>query len=184
MGNFIMRKLFYIVICGMVLFFAVSDGWQYYRSYVTQDATPTPTPTPTPNVIVGTPEPVVNNNIVVAAPAKDAVVSLPFTVLGSARVFENTVAIKIKDGETGKVVYENFTTAGSIDAGQFGPYTHTVTYLDAMPTGDRVILEVFWHSPEDGRALDVAIIPLILNKESARSAKIFFTNDTLDPEVT
>ncbi|MDP3963940.1 MAG: Gmad2 immunoglobulin-like domain-containing protein [bacterium] len=179
-----MRKFIYLIIGVVIIFFAAKDGLQYWQAYMTQDAAPTPTPTPTLDAIVGTPEPVANNNIIVASPAKDASVSLPFTITGSARVFENTVSFSIKDAETGNEIYRNFTTANAADMGQFGPYTHTVTYMDAKPVSDQIVLEVFWDSPEDGRPLDVVAIPLVFNRADIRSVDIYFTNDRLDPEVT
>ena len=97
----------------MLVFFAASDGLEYYRAYQSQDASPLPTPSPSPNTRItatGTPEPIGNSNISVSAPGRHAGATLPFTVAGRARVFENTVIIVLKDA-SGSEVYRDFTDA-------------------------------------------------------------------------
>ncbi|MDO8557652.1 MAG: Gmad2 immunoglobulin-like domain-containing protein [bacterium] len=199
-----MKKVFFLIGGAILVFFAASDGLEYYRAYRSQDATPAPTPTPLPSTVsaTGTPEPIGNGNISVSAPGKYTNITLPFTVSGSARVFENTVTIVLKDTD-GNELYHDFTTAqprrsdfseikevgvptetsGSPDTGQLGPFTKTITYLQKPPASSDLTLEVFWNSPKDGEPLDIVSIPLVFNGSGARSTKVFFSNHGTDPSA-
>lgn len=164
------------------MFFAARDGLRYLSDYRAQYATPAPaTPKPLSSLLAatGTPAPIVQGNVSVISPWRDAKVPFPFTVSGSASVFENTVNIVLKDAE-GSELYHGYTDARSPDVGQFGPFTKTVTFLQKKPSSQSVTLEVFWASPKDGSPLDVVSIPLTLDVSGARTLKVFFANTRMD----
>ena len=92
----------------------------------------------------------------VSSPESGQKVSSPLLVKGSARVFEATVNIRLKD-ETGKTIAENFATAseGAPGRGQF----ELSLPFDA-PSPGRGELEVYWASPKDGKELDKMAVPV------------------------
>lgn len=122
-------------------------------------------------------------NIVVTSPKINEKVPFPFKVSGEARVFENTVLIKLK-GKDGDVLYEAFTTAQSLDIGLFGPFEKEINFLTKKPKTKDVILEVYWASPKDGSPTDLTAIPLELNLGEISEIKLFYNNNNLDPEVS
>lgn len=98
-----------------------------------------------------------SENIHVTAPEGYAVIRSPLTVQGEARVFENTVNVRLRD-EDGRVLAETFATAEATDVGQFGPFAISLNY--EQPTGKTGELEVFWFSPRDGSETDKVTIPV------------------------
>lgn len=179
-----MKKALFGIVVLVVVLFAARDGLRFYRAYTTQDATPTPTPIPTPTpsfrpMALGTPEPIANENISVFTPQKNAVVSLPFSVTGKARVFEATVALSLKDG-SGRELYRDIAMATAPDPGEAGPFTKIVNYLFEKPQTPEATLEVFWSSPKDGQVLDLLRIPVTLGLGNLRDVKIFFSPTAQD----
>lgn len=122
-------------------------------------------------------------NITVSNPAAGTAVNLPFKVIGTARVFENTVSLKLKDA-SGAILYEGFTNADSPDMGQFGAYEKEINYLFKKPASQEVTLEVFWDSPKDGSELDAVSAPIKLILGEITTLKIFYNNSNLDPEFS
>ena len=100
-----------------------------------------------------------SENIRVTAPEGYTRITSPVTVRGEARVFENTVIIRLRD-EDGRVLAETFTTAQSADVGLFGPLELSLAF--DKPTGSQGTLEVFWESPADGSETDIVSIPVYL----------------------
>jgi hypothetical protein len=181
-----MKKTIYyaLVAAGALLIgFAARDALRFYNEYQTQDESPTPTPTSSVMRSAETPEPASSANITVSSPTANSTVSLPFSVTGSARVFENVVNIAIKDS-AGGVIYHANAEAKSPDVGQFGPFTHSVAFLEKSPANGAATLEVYWSSPKDGSPLDTVSVPLTLDLTDTRAVKIFFNNSKLDPEVS
>ncbi|MFA5021942.1 MAG: DUF333 domain-containing protein [Patescibacteria group bacterium] len=122
-------------------------------------------------------------NITVFLPQKDSEVTLPFTVSGLARVFENIINLRLKTND-GTVLFEAFATAQSPDIGQFGEFEKEIDNLKQLPNDQDVTLEVFWYSPKDGTEIDKVSLPLKLNLPQTTAVKLFFTNDKLDPQIS
>jgi len=105
-------------------------------------------------------------NISVSSPLPNEKVTIPFKVKGEARVFENTVLVRLKD-ESSQVLFFAPFTAQAPEAGSFGPFEAVIDKLEKAPSGERVFLEVFWTSPKDGSELDLVSIPLRLEKAAS-----------------
>jgi len=120
-----------------------------------------PTPIPTVGVenpeVIENPTPISSINIEVLAPRDDDEVEAGFIVNGNARVFENTVNIRLLDSE-GEILVETFSTANAPDIGQFGPFEIEIEYETEDSKGT---LEVFQISPKDGEEVDKVTIPLL-----------------------
>lgn len=124
-------------------------------------ATPTASPSPSPS-----PEPTPTKEpgggrldpIEVTAPERNAAVTSPVTISGTADVFEATVSIRILD-EMGNVIQETFTTA-ACGTGCRGDYTETVRFsVDGEQAGT---IQVFEFSAKDGSMINVVRIPVTL----------------------
>ncbi|OGY48419.1 MAG: hypothetical protein A2663_01680 [Candidatus Buchananbacteria bacterium RIFCSPHIGHO2_01_FULL_46_12] len=122
-------------------------------------------------------------NIIVFNPRKDEEITLPFTIKGQARVFENTLNYRLKDS-AGKILATGIINAQSPDMGQFGDFSLGISDLYQKPTDNNVILEVFDYSAKDGSVIDLNTIPLKLTLPETTTLKIFFNNDKLDPEIS
>ncbi|MFH0831070.1 MAG: Gmad2 immunoglobulin-like domain-containing protein [Parcubacteria group bacterium] len=98
-----------------------------------------------------------SENIYVSSPAPYARISNPVEVAGGARVFENTVSVRLRDGD-GSVLAESFATADSPDVGLFGPFELNLSYRKpSFATGK---LEFFQQSAKDGSEQDLVTIPV------------------------
>lgn len=96
--------------------------------------------------------------IVVTSVAIGQRVPSPVTVAGTANVYEATVSIRILDA-AGKPVATTFTTA-TCGSGCRGDYTTAVKYrLGSVQAGT---LQVYQVSADDGSALSMVSIPVIL----------------------
>ncbi len=124
------------------------------------------------------------SNVDVFFPAKGSSVSLPFKVLGRARVFESNVSFQIKDTKTEKLIFEGWAMANAKDMGEFGDFEKEIDFLLSKPESEDIVLEVFWASPKDGSKLDLNSIPLKINTENTTALKLFFNNSYLDPEFS
>ncbi|MCL6638726.1 MAG: GerMN domain-containing protein [Firmicutes bacterium] len=92
----------------------------------------------------------------VTAPARDQKITAPLTVKGSARVFEGTVNVRLKDG-SGNIIARGATTASEGAPGR-GDFTLTLPFT-ATPAG-KGTLEVYWISPKDGSEMDLVALPV------------------------
>jgi hypothetical protein len=100
---------------------------------------------------------VVNEPVIwVTSPASGQKVVSPLQVKGSARVFEATVNIRLKD-ESGKTITESYATASEGAPGR-GQFELSLPFNAASP--GRGELEVFWASPKDGKELDKVAVPV------------------------
>jgi len=124
-----------------------------YQSIPVSSNVPAAVPTPTPTMATG--------NIQVRFPTPGATVSLPFTITGQARVFENQFNYRIKDAN-GTLLQQGTAYANSQDAGQFGPFTITISSLPHRQ-GNTGTIEVFDYSARDGSEIDKVVIPVIFN---------------------
>jgi len=98
-----------------------------------------------------------NENIALFEPAPETSVSNPFTVKGAARVFENVVSIRLRDGDE-SVLAETFATAQSADIGLFGNFEVNLSY--PQPRFSMGTLEVYQESARDGSEQDKISIPV------------------------
>lgn len=121
---------------------------------------PTPSPRPPEGTISPTSEPTdgAKPAIVVKQPASGEEVVSPVTISGTADVFEATVHVRILDSG-GLEVAARFTTAtcGSGCRGQFS--TQLSFFVEQTQEGT---IEVFEQSAEDGSAINVVTVPVIL----------------------
>lgn len=92
----------------------------------------------------------------VTSPAPGEVIANGFELSGSARVFEATVAYRVKDAN-GKELVKGFTTASEGAPGR-GDFKTSVDFKPAGPGKGQ--LEVFWSSMKDGSDQDKVIIPV------------------------
>ncbi len=92
----------------------------------------------------------------VTAPVKNQVVASPVKISGNARVFEATVAFRLKDAN-GNVLNQGFATASEGAPGR-GDFSAEMTF---KPNGSgKGQLEVFETSMKDGSDLHKVIIPV------------------------
>lgn len=112
----------------------------------TSTAVPSQTPVPAP-------EPAERGTAAPQAPPSEANITIrevelanPLTIAGTARTFENNVALRARNAR-GEVIAESFTTATG-EMGQHNPYRGTL-WLTRVP-GDRIIIEALEYSARDG----------------------------------
>lgn len=133
----------------------------------TATATPTPRPTATATAIIAarptstptpTPPPTPSGNIVVAAPAANAIVSSPLTVSGRARVFEAVVLARLRDA-SGTALAQGQGLA-SEGAPGWGDFVIILSFPPTASTSGQV--EVFNRSPKDGSEQNRVVVPVRL----------------------
>ena len=100
-------------------------------------------------------------NISVTSPRPNERIGLPVVITGRARVFENTVNVRLLDAN-GKEIAKGFATADALDIGQFGPFR--VELLYSAEADGKGTLEVFADSAKDGSEIDKVIIPIFYTK--------------------
>jgi len=113
-------------------------------------------------------------NIVVAHPAPGDLVQLPFSISGSARVFENVAELTLTDLDN-NLLFSNFFIVHSPDIGLFGPFNEEIRTLFTAPVSGQIILNVFWQSPKDDSPLDVVAIPLNLDISKTTSLDLYYS---------
>lgn len=106
------------------------------------------------------PSPTSQANIIVSQPKPNQQITLPLTVKGQARVFENQFSYRVKD-ETGEVLDKGSVTANSPDMGQFGPFEINIKSI-ALPKSHKLTIELFSNSAKDGTEQDLVVIPVEL----------------------
>ena len=120
-------------------------------------ATPRPSPTSTPtSTSVPTPTPTVN--IVVEAPKAGQKVTSPARVAGSARVYEGTVVVQVKDAQ-GKVLQQRSLIA-SEGAPAWGRFTVELPF--AVKGEQPGTIHVFSPSPRDGSPINSVAVHVTL----------------------
>ncbi|HEX8620156.1 MAG TPA: GerMN domain-containing protein [Thermoanaerobaculia bacterium] len=97
----------------------------------------------------------------------------PLIVTGTARTFENSVSLRVRDAN-GQLISENFTTATG-EMGQFSPYRGSL-WLTRHP-GKRVIVEALEYSARDGSEQSVVRVERPFAIESV-NARLFFPDAT------
>lgn len=76
----------------------------------------------------------------------------PLLIEGQANVFENNVQYRVSD-QAGQLIYTGFTTANSIDVGEFGSYEIELD-MSNEPSGSYLI-EVYSESAQDGTEINM-----------------------------
>lgn len=122
---------------------------------LTQTQTPIPTSAASPTVT-----PKAEANIIVTSPKSGQEVTLPFTISGRARVFENQFNYQLLNA-AGTVIYQGQIYANSPDAGQYGDFSVSVASVSSTARG-LITVEVFDFSPKDGSKIDLVKVPVTL----------------------
>lgn len=112
-------------------------------------------------------------NIIISSPGPQDMVSLPITITGEARVFENQFNYRIRDAG-GNILMEGSGYANSPDAGTYGPYHLTISSLPVFK-GTTLKLEIFDHSAKDGSEIDLVSVPVRVNMTNTMAVKAYFT---------
>lgn len=135
--------------------------------------------TTTDGVIIGQP------NIFLTLPAQNSEVPSIFRIEGQARVFENTLAVRVSDSN-GRKILEKTVMSQAPDAGMYGPFTLDINlkeYPDVL--AGKLVIEAFQYSAKDGSEIDkTAINVQYTGKEDNTSVKVYFNNAKLDPSVS
>ncbi|MEO8215617.1 MAG: Gmad2 immunoglobulin-like domain-containing protein [Acidobacteriota bacterium] len=97
----------------------------------------------------------------------------PFTVAGTARTFENQVALRVLD-EDGRLIQQSSAIAAG-QPGSFSPWTRSILLI-AYP-GQKLTVEAVEISPKDGstRSIARASVPF---RVLPRTLKLFFPDST------
>jgi hypothetical protein len=90
-----------------------------------------------------------NANIVLESPKAGETISMPFTIKGRARVFENQLNFRVRDSK-GRSLIEGTMVAQALDAGKFGSFKATISSVSA----GKATIEVFNRSAKDGSEVD------------------------------
>jgi hypothetical protein len=93
-------------------------------------------------------------NIIMNQPAWNSAIQSPITVSGQARVFENTVNIRVRNAND-RILADTFTTASAADIGQFGNFERSVSFT--APGTSTGYVETFSISAEDGSEINKVI---------------------------
>lgn len=134
---------------------------------------PTPLPPTTPP-----PTTTVQANILITSPPPNQTVTLPFTLTGQARVFENQLNYRILENTT--ILTEGTAYVLSSDAGELGTFSIPITSLP-LPHGTNLTAMVFDYSAKDGSEIDVTQVPFTLNPSNTQVIKVFFGSTKAAP---
>ncbi len=118
-------------------------------------------------------------NIVIVKPGEDEAVALPVLIEGVARVFENTLNVRIIDSED-NILNDISTYANSPDMGYFGPFSVSLNF--STPKTDDGFIQAFNYSAKDGSIENLTSIPVRFEKVDSTNIKVYFSNSKEDPE--
>jgi hypothetical protein len=154
-----MKKIFLVIILAIATFFLAFMVFKRSDSDSQQTPTPTPavsqTPTTSPSAST-TPE----INMRVTSPKAGATLSLPITVTGQERTFEQGVNWQVRD-RSGTVLAEGYTTGHGLDMGVWGDYSFTIAKLN-KPAKGLLEIWVFEYSAKDGSIVNLVKVPIVL----------------------
>ncbi len=105
-------------------------------------------------------------NITITSPLVGAAISLPFTIQGQARVFESTLAVRIKNASGTILFLAQGVMAKSPDAGQFGLWSVLVDHLAIQPKEKGIVLEAYSFSAKDGSEINLVSVAVQLAPSS------------------
>lgn len=97
------------------------------------------------------------SNIVVSSPLEGGLLTTPMTVSGTARAFENTVNVDVKNAR-GDVVISEVVNVHGADVGQFGEFSVNIHFQFSGTKEGSV--EVYSISAKDGSQQDLVSIPV------------------------
>lgn len=124
------------------------------------------------------PEVSAEENIRVTSPDDGQKVSaMGLTIVGEARVFENSVQWRVKDA-AGTVLDEGVVTADASDIGEYGWFVAYAHYLTSENTAGTV--EVYSLSARDGAEQDMVTIPVRF--VPVREAQVYLSNGATGEE--
>lgn len=103
-------------------------------------------------------------NIIVYLPPESVKINSPFIVSGIARVFENSLSLKVINAK-GQTIWTGFTTANAPDVGTYGGFSTAVNLSGAeVVPGEGIELQVYQNSASDGSEADKVAVPLHLQE--------------------
>lgn len=171
--NFLSRRnilvALIVILLGILAYGIVLSG-RPIREVVRIPGQPAPTTNLTP-----TPE----ANITITSPTPGESISSPVRVAGQARVFENTLQVRVKDAQ-GRVLVQRTVMAESPDIGQFGPYEAELVFQ--RPLTPEGVVEAFQFSAKDGSEIDTVSVPVVFENSQTQTVQVFFGNSRLDPQ--
>jgi hypothetical protein len=132
-----------------------------------------PVTTVTPGAAVIERPTVATGNIIIAAPQAGQKVSLPITLRGEARVFENQFQYRVRNGSSGTILFEHSAYANSPDTGQYGPFQISISSLPEEAEKN-LILEAFDYSAKDGAEIDTVRVPVVFDPANTMTVKAYF----------
>jgi hypothetical protein len=120
-------------------------------------------------------------NILIYSPIPNEEVSLPFELVGEARVFENAFNYRVTDA-SGTILAENMAYANAPDTGMYGRFDIHVKF--AKSSSDNGYIEVFDYSAKDGLEIDKVAVPIRFKPGvETMKVKVFFGSQKLNPEA-
>jgi hypothetical protein len=191
------KRLFILAVCGLILFgagcFSVKEKKNIpirITSQVVPVTTSQPGASDLPPLLDATTSQAVtlskgeissaSKNVIVSSLVKNQALASPFVLLGRARVFENGVSWRVRDG-LGNIIASGNTLTNAREAGTYGQY-RVRAFLQKLPKTSTGKVEVYTISPRDGSEQDTVTVPVRLNT-GASLVKVFFPNTVKDPEV-
>lgn len=115
------------------------------------------TETPIAEELAGEPIVSQSGNIKVTEPQPQIKVASPLLVKGQARVFENTIQLRLKDA-AGNVITEKSGAYESANAGEFGSFGELLLF--DKTNASEGTLEVYSISAKDGSEIDKVEVPV------------------------
>lgn len=125
-------------------------------------------------------EPVLSANIKLDSPKAGDTVTTPLEIKGTARVFEATFNVRVKEFSSGKVLLEKTVMTTGGDMGLFNPFSEKLGF--PIPSEDKIYLELFDYSAKDGAMQDYTRVALNFVPPTM-SVNLYFNNTAKDPSL-
>lgn len=135
---------------------------------------PPPQITPVPAAIVS---PTPAANITIDTPRPNESIGYILKITGSARVFENQFQWRLLDANK-KIIVSGTSSSNAADAGQFGKYEITSSYI--APSSSSGFVEVFDSSAKDGSEIDLVSVPIQFPAGPTSQVNVYFGKYSLD----
>jgi hypothetical protein len=156
-----------------------------FQQYVTKPDVPAEAPkdldvpSEQPNVKPGE-SASVSQNVIVSSLVKNATLANPFVILGRARVFENQVSWRVRDGH-GRTLASGSALTNAPEPGRFGQF-RVRAFFDRLPETSAGKLEVYTLAASNGTEQDIVSIPVAFTQKVI-PVKAFFSNIKNDPQT-
>lgn len=122
--------------------------------------------------------------IIIYSPKNEEVVSSPSIVVsGIARVFENSLMIRIRSAEN-EVLIEEPIMADAPDAGQYGDFNYTFTLSKNVLPNEKLFIDAFEYSAKDGTQINTTTVAIYVTHYQTTTIKTYFSNNKLDPQIS